>query len=200
MKFFEYSQWSTMQQKHHTLPLSCKAKPVLRLASAPIAGKIVAKYLVASLLFSIATIGYADNLCANSNPFVQHSCETLQQSSVKAQKERDESYQKSVAKYEETTRKNLEEESKPAETPPPPIPEWQKALKTTAPAKNPNDAAKTKAEKTAKEAEEAPPITPLPETGPAEFAAPEAVKLPGGINILPTKPAKKENKGTVKYY
>jgi len=159
------------------------------------------KYALTGLLLFIISTGChaeADNKCSNPNPYIQQTCENLKQSSAKVQEARDEKEKKKAAEQKEALNKLREEENKPPAPPPPKIPDWQKALKPPVPAQNENpDNTKTDGNKGA----DAPPaITPLAPLEPTEFASPEAVVLPGGINRIPSKPDKNSSKGAIKYY
>lgn len=149
--------------------------------------------LGALIFFAFAPVSYAADECANTNPYMQQTCESLRKSAFETQKAREEEDRKSIAKQKENVRKRIEEENKLPEAPPPELPSWQKALQepeVTPPKSNNTDATPN---------EEAPQVKPLPPLEPTEFSTPKAVTLPGGVNIIPKNPD--ENKSSrVKYY
>lgn len=156
------------------------------------------------LFFIVSCYAAADDSdpCANNNPYLRQTCETLRQSSQNSDTERNKAYENEMNKSREATDKLLNsEQAKEAAAsapPPPPLPPWQKALKPEAPPQNQaqnqgNLAAQTPSENPSTEIK----ITPLPAPGATTFANPAPVTLPGGVSIVPTKPSKSNS---VKYY
>jgi hypothetical protein len=160
------------------------------------------KHAFKGLLFLTISTGccYANDECSNPNPYLQQTCENLKQSATEAQKARDKENEDTIAKHEKSVRKNIEEENKPPPAKQPDIPEWQKALKPPAtPQNNEAHALDTPSGENAT-SNEPPPLTTLAPLGPTEFAGPKPITLPGGVNVIPTKPEKKGGTGTIKYY
>lgn len=161
------------------------------------------RYAVTSLLLlSIATAGYADNNCANANPYLQQNCERLKAASESVQQARDEADKKELSKNQEAARQRIEAESKPPAAPPAPaIPQWQQALKQPSASTAEQHAGNNAAGNAAQAPTSAKPIASLPDPGPTQFSSPKAVTLPGGVQVIPVPADKKKGQsGVIKYY
>ena len=155
---------------------------------------------------SYATNNSDNNPCANKNPYTQQTCEQLKISSDITQKSQAKDYQNQVSKNEEAARQHIKDQNNAtritaesaAQTAPAP-PDWQKVLggqdkiqnstQTPPVADNNSD-------------NNPPSVTPLPPPEQAQFSTPKSLTLPGGTNVIPSKPQNNggSGNGRIKYY
>ena len=146
------------------------------------------------------------NGCENTNPYSQHLCEKLKQSSDAIRQSREEAYKKELMKRENDVEKRIEEERKMKKDTSSPLspqtyepPDWQKALnKENQPLNAPAD---NSSNQLPEQNEASSAVTNLPNPGPTQFSTPQSVTLPGGIKMIPVPHSKqnKEEKNTPYY-
>jgi hypothetical protein len=162
-----------------------------------------ASWMLLLFTLSISCSAAAGDECNSDNPYLQQTCQSLQQSASETQKASQQETANSIAKHKEEVEKAIQAERKPppSSAPPKPVlPAWQNALTPPEPAKDEVHALGVSESSSSAGASTEPTstITPLPPLSPTEFAGPKPVTLPGGVNVIPVKPDKNSGKGT--YY
>lgn len=175
-----------------------------------------------ALLWSLSVWAAETDSCKNNNPYLQQSCELLQQSSQAAQNAQQKEIAQSAAESKQETLQKIATEKPPVpEIPKPEMPTWQKPLDNTVnsatdkpgvptwqkplmtssdkPSKSPDTSSLVVSPLEKESAGNVPAqnVTPLPAPGPTEFSTPKPVTLPGGINVIPTHPER--SKGDIYY-
>ncbi len=192
--------------------MNCIAIPVDGGAASKTGKLFSAAMLISSVivLLSISLEGYADtDECANSNPYLQQTCQQMKQAADATKQANDQAYQKAAEQGTKQEEKNIAQSNQPPAPSPPPLPAWQQAITpssstqaqtgaagsttTQATGGTTADNSGTQGATATQDQTQAP-----PPPGPAELAGPAPIKGPGALTIIPVK--KPDSGGPAMYY